>query len=216
MIEGLKESASRQGGSRNVEPTQPAPTQLDDYKIVREIGRGGMGVVYEAVHESLARRVAVKVLTSRLTGDASNLSRFEREAQAAARLRHPNIVPVFGVGHADGIHYYVMEYIEGRSVREFLNPCCGRPSISDSGNPTRRSAILRLGRKARCEFMRRAAICAQPRCFAPRHQTRQPVARRKVRGLDHRLRTGQADSTAIDDANRRPAWYSAVHGTRIV
>src|SRR5262249_22234856 len=82
-------------------------------RILREIGRGGMGVVYEAEQESLGRRVALKVLSSAALIDPKQVRRFEREARAAARLHHTNIVPVFGVGQQDGHHYYVMQFITG-------------------------------------------------------------------------------------------------------
>jgi serine/threonine protein kinase/WD40 repeat protein len=102
-------------------PSPPAgrPDRLGEYRIVREIGRGGMGVVYEAVQESLGRRVALKVLPA----DRNNgpfLERFRREARAAAGLHHTNIVPVFGVGEHNGTHFYVMQYIEGRGLDDVL------------------------------------------------------------------------------------------------
>ena len=76
--------------------------RLGDYRILREIGRGGMGVVYEAEQESLGRHVALKVLPEQRSPDPKQLRRFQREARAAARLHHTNIVPVFGVGEHDG------------------------------------------------------------------------------------------------------------------
>jgi serine/threonine protein kinase/Tfp pilus assembly protein PilF len=93
---------------------------LGEYRLVREIGRGGMGVVYEAVQESLGRRVALKVLLPEALRDPRYLQRFQREARAAARLHHTHIVPVFGVGEDNGTHYYVMQYIEGRPLNEVL------------------------------------------------------------------------------------------------
>jgi serine/threonine protein kinase/WD40 repeat protein len=95
---------------------QPVPDRLGDYRIHREIGRGGMGIVYEAVQESLGRRVALKVLTDIRHLGTIQLLRFQREAKAAALLHHTNIVPVFGVGEHDGVHYYAMQYIEGLSL----------------------------------------------------------------------------------------------------
>jgi WD40 repeat protein/serine/threonine protein kinase len=89
------------------------PGRLGDYRIIREIGRGGMGIVYEAEQQSLGRRVALKVLSAPALLDGKHLRRFEREAQAAARLHHTNIVPVFGVGNHDGHHYFVMQLIDG-------------------------------------------------------------------------------------------------------
>ena len=81
--------------------------------LLREVGRGGMGVVYEAEQESLGRRVALKVLCSHRLLDPKTLVRFHREAKAAARLHHTNIVPVFGVGECEDVHFYVMQFIRG-------------------------------------------------------------------------------------------------------
>jgi serine/threonine protein kinase/formylglycine-generating enzyme required for sulfatase activity/Flp pilus assembly protein TadD len=96
------------------------PVRLGDYRILREVGRGGMGIVYEAEQESLGRHVAIKVLPSHSLLDPQRLSRFQREAKAAARLHHTNIVPVFGVGEADGLHYYVMQFIQGQGLDQVL------------------------------------------------------------------------------------------------
>ncbi|MDY3553863.1 serine/threonine-protein kinase [Gemmata sp. JC717] len=89
------------------------PDRLGDFRIVRELGRGGMGVVFEAVQESLGRPVALKVLARHAQLDRTRRERFVREAQAAAKLHHTNIVPVFGVGEQDGLPYYVMQLIPG-------------------------------------------------------------------------------------------------------
>jgi WD40 repeat protein/serine/threonine protein kinase len=95
--------------------------QLGDYQILREIGRGGMGVVYEAQQLSLGRHVAIKVLPGNALLDPRLLGRFQREAKAAARLHHTNIVPVFGVGEQDGLHYYVMQFIPGLGLDVVLD-----------------------------------------------------------------------------------------------
>jgi eukaryotic-like serine/threonine-protein kinase len=87
--------------------------RLGDFRVLREAGRGGMGVVYEAEQESLGRRVALKVLAAHAIPDTAQVKRFEREARAAAHLHHTNIVPVFGVGEQDGLHYYAMQFITG-------------------------------------------------------------------------------------------------------
>jgi len=99
---------------------------LGDFKIVREVGRGGMGVVYEAQEISLGRRVALKVLPFAAVLDSQQLKRFKIEAQVAAQLHHTHIVPVYSVGHERGVHYYAMQYVEGhtlsaviRELREF-------------------------------------------------------------------------------------------------
>src|SRR6266849_3568859 len=94
--------------------------RLGDYRILREVGRGGMGIVYEAEQESLGRHVALKVLPAHALLDPQRLRRFTREAKAAARLHHTNIVPVYGVGESDGLHYYVMQFIQGLGLDQVL------------------------------------------------------------------------------------------------
>jgi WD40 repeat protein/serine/threonine protein kinase len=97
-------------------PRREPVDQLGDFRIVREVGRGGMGVVYEAEQVSLGRRVALKLLPHRGLLDARQRQRFEREAKAAAKLHHTNIVPVFGTGEHDGQPYYVMQLIDGQGL----------------------------------------------------------------------------------------------------
>jgi tetratricopeptide (TPR) repeat protein len=92
------------------------PERLGDFRIVREIGRGGMGIVYEAIQQSLGRNVALKVLPPHVTADERRVRRFDEEARHAAGLHHTNIVPVFGVGADDGLHYYVMQLIDGEGL----------------------------------------------------------------------------------------------------
>ncbi|HEX7450452.1 MAG TPA: protein kinase [Pirellulales bacterium] len=91
---------------------------LGDFELVREIGRGGMGVVYEARQTSLNRRVAVKVLPMAGMLDPVRLRRFQNEARAAAQLNHPHIVDVICVGCDDGVHYFAMRYVEGATLAE--------------------------------------------------------------------------------------------------
>ena len=110
--------------SRVIPEFDPSPSltaePLGDFRIVRELGRGGMGVVYEAVQSSLGRRVALKVLPFAATLQPRHLQRFLNEAQAAAHLHHSHIVPVFAVGCDRGVHYYAMQLIEGLSLAELL------------------------------------------------------------------------------------------------
>ena len=108
-------------------PTMPRLHRIGEYTLLREIGRGGMGVVYEAEQESLGRRVALKVLAQSTFADETRLARFRVEARSAARLHHTNIVPVFSVGSAAGsersgeVHYYAMQFIRGQSLAEILD-----------------------------------------------------------------------------------------------
>jgi len=94
--------------------------RLGEFRLLREVGRGGMGIVYEAEQESLRRHVAIKVLPFLSSSDQRLIERFEREARAAARLQHPNIVPVYGMGAQEGTHFYAMQYVEGQSLRDVL------------------------------------------------------------------------------------------------
>src|SRR5262245_32038748 len=114
LLEGMAGS----GAAAAPPVLQPGAT-FGTYRIEREIGRGGMGVVYEAVHQALKRTVALKVLLARgLEGGA--LERFLREAQTSAGLHHTNIVPVFDLGQVDGTPYYAMQLISGRGLDQVL------------------------------------------------------------------------------------------------
>ena len=96
------------------------PDALGDYEIVREIGRGGMGVVYEAIQRSLNRHVALKVISSLISGNSKHNARFRREAEAAASLHHTNIVPIYGIGEDHGLQYYAMQLIDGVTLHDVI------------------------------------------------------------------------------------------------
>jgi hypothetical protein len=98
----------------------PTARNLGDFRILREVGRGGMGIVYEAEQISLGRRVALKVLPFASTLDPKQLQRFKNEAQAAAHLHHQNIVPVYATGCERGVHYYAMQFIGGQTVAAII------------------------------------------------------------------------------------------------
>jgi serine/threonine protein kinase len=114
----------RAGSSSGVAATPPAPPQasghIGDFRLVREVGRGGMGVVYEAEQISLGRRVALKVLPMAAALDPRQLQRFRMEAQAAAHLHHSHIVPIYSVGCDQGIYFYAMQFVDGRSLEEVV------------------------------------------------------------------------------------------------
>ena len=94
------------------------------YRIVSKLGAGGQGAVYEAVNTSLERTVVLKVLPPELTANEVNLARFEREAKLASSLDHPNICAIHDLDFADGVHFIIMQHVEGLNVRELVN---GRP-----------------------------------------------------------------------------------------
>ena len=124
MMENLGESSGVSTGSLAAASGTANGIRLErlgDYRILGEIGRGGMGVVYEAEQVSLGRRVALKILSAGSLQDQKQVRRFEREARAAARLHHTNIVPVFGVGCHEGHHYFVMQFIAGLSLDVVLD-----------------------------------------------------------------------------------------------
>jgi serine/threonine protein kinase/WD40 repeat protein/Tfp pilus assembly protein PilF len=124
MIEQLKPVSADLTGVYDGDATKVIarrPERLGDYRVLREVGRGGMGVVYEAEQVSLGRHVALKVLPGQALLDPTHLERFRREAKAAAKLHHTNIVPVYGVGEADGVHFYAMQFIRGEGLDRVLN-----------------------------------------------------------------------------------------------
>jgi len=123
MVEDLKPGSEDEGGTLapDVQLDGRRLERVGDYRILCEIGRGGMGVVYEAEQESLGRRVALKILPRQLSDDATTLARFQREARAAARMHHTNIVPVFDVGQ-DGQHlFYAMQLIQGQGLDQVID-----------------------------------------------------------------------------------------------
>ena len=94
--------------------------QLGNYKIVKELGKGGMGMVYKAHQVSLNREVALKVLPKHLSEDEDFIKRFHREAESAAKLNHPNIVQIYDIGEEEGIHYFAMEYVDGKDISQLV------------------------------------------------------------------------------------------------
>src|SRR5690242_18982939 len=122
MMEDVRPGPESRQGAAGGAPAAGGrqPERVGDYRVLREVGRGGMGVVYEAEQESLGRHVALKVLPFESAADPIRLERFRREARAVARLHHTNIVPVFDVGVQEGVHYYAMQFIQGQGVDEVL------------------------------------------------------------------------------------------------
>ena len=115
-VERVKEDQPARPGAAETAVALPPLGQVGDYRILREVGRGGMGVVYEAEQVSLGRRVALKVLPRQVSQDLKMLARFRREARSAAQLHHTNIVPVFEVGKAGEVSYYAMQFIQGQAL----------------------------------------------------------------------------------------------------
>ena len=132
-VEQVNEANAEQ--NKEVKSAGPAKTlaQIGDYRILGEIGRGGMGVVYEAEQVSLGRRVALKVLPRHVAADKTTLERFRREARAAARLHRTNIVPVHEIGQGGDVSFYAMQFIHGQSLDAVITEL--RPAFASSRNP---------------------------------------------------------------------------------
>jgi serine/threonine protein kinase len=133
-------AASRGGGRALVDgvPAEPEEQrltglgELGDFRLLREVGRGGMGVVYEAEQISLRRRVALKVLPFAAAIDPRRLQRFKTEALAAAHVQHEKIVPVHAVGCERGVHYYAMQFIDGQSLAALIDGMRNGPNAQDN------------------------------------------------------------------------------------
>jgi WD40 repeat protein/serine/threonine protein kinase len=108
---------------------------LGDFRLLREVARGGMGVVYEAEQLSLGRRVALKVLSNACALQAKHLQRFQIEARAAAQLQHPHIVPVYAVGCERGVHYYAMQFINGQTLAALITQLRQRAGLEPPPQP---------------------------------------------------------------------------------
>ncbi len=152
LIEGLKPTPADDGrasrttrvSASEARPAGRRSSALGDYTLLRELGRGGMGIVYEAEHESLKSRVALKVMHPRFRADRAYVRRFQTEARSAAKLHHTNIVPVFDYGEQDGVCYYAMQCIVGS------RPGAGarrRPPAAGRGRPRHRGSDRRSRRE---------------------------------------------------------------------
>lgn len=122
---------SRSRPQSNGKSITPVPQRLGDFQLLREIGRGGMGVVYEAEQQSLKRRVALKVLSDPIAAHGNRRERFRREAEAAAGLHHTNIVGVFGTGEQDGFLYYAMQLIRGVPLSNIIQRLRQSPLLGE-------------------------------------------------------------------------------------
>ncbi len=154
QVEGVRQVEDANEATGDSWAANPSVRQFGDYRILREIGRGGMGVVYEAEQISLGRRVALKVLPGQVSSDRKVLERFRREARAAARLHHTNIVPVFEVGREGDVAYYAMQFIQGLGLNTVITEL-RRLLDRASSQPQIKSALENLTLQPRGEHPRR-------------------------------------------------------------
>jgi serine/threonine protein kinase len=173
--------------------------ELDDFRLLREVGRGGMGVVYEAEQISLRRRVALKVLPFAAAIDPRRLQRFKTEALAAAHLQHEKIVPVHAVGCERGVHYYAMQFIEGQSLAALIGElrvlrderrdgaavteaALGRPESPPRGGATSAATTISRERSAdRLRYFGRAAGLGRQAALALEHAHQAGIVHRDVK-----------------------------------
>jgi eukaryotic-like serine/threonine-protein kinase len=159
--------------------------RLGDFRIIRTLGRGGMGVVYEAVQVSLDRRVALKVLPFGAAIDPRRLARFRVESQAAAALHHSHIIPVYSVGSEGGVHYYAMQMIDGVTVAELITEMRRSQKLADHpASPERTaeaSSILSAISTDSPAFSREAARLGAQAALALEHAHENGVLHRDVK-----------------------------------
>ncbi|QDV58905.1 serine/threonine-protein kinase [Rosistilla oblonga] len=168
---------------------------LGDYRLGREIGRGGMGVVYEATQLSLRRNVALKVLPFAAVLDSQQVARFRNEAQAAASLHHPHIVPVFAVGCERGVHYYSMQLIDGQSLEQVFD----EPRPSEVTDPSGRDAPCRVEIPQNQTTLDAPLPASRPRQLAPADRSAQPVP-----FADRSTQAGAGDRTQVGNTGCGP------------
>ena len=165
-------------------------------RLEEEIGRGGMGVVYRAIDQSLERTVALKLIAPELTTNPDFRERFKRESRLAASIEHPNVIPVYGAGEADGLLYLVMRFIRGTDLRALLQ-------TDGALDPASAARIVAQVAAALAAAHRRGLI---HRDVKPANVLIERRRRQRAR-LPHRLRASPA--TAAAPRSRRPACSSA-------
>lgn len=168
------------------EETEGVTPRLGDFRVIRELGRGGMGIVYEAEQVSLDRRVALKVLPFAAVLDQKQIQRFKNEAHAAAQLHHNHIVPVFSVGCERGVHYYAMQYIDGQSLASVVRDLRELSGLKDEEEKDAGSGVSALSRQlASGEFAAKVDGSERPASRKPATppSSRPPETSRALEGI---------------------------------
>jgi eukaryotic-like serine/threonine-protein kinase len=160
----ILEAPRSMGGGAS--PADATTRDVGGYRLLREIGRGGMGVVFEAVHRDLKRRAAVKVMTSAVYASSRAVERFRREAAVAARLAHPALCVVYEAGVSDGTPYIAMQYVEGETL--------ARRVARRTREPRASAPATRDGTLADAETTRSTTTPPAPEAFAARPNPADP------------------------------------------
>ncbi len=180
MIErmAVQDSASP---SRRLLHTEPAPpSSFDDFEIVRRIGAGGMGIVYEAVQRSLQRHVALKVMNDASSEHSKSRLRFQREAEAAAGLHHTNIVPIYGIGEDHGRQYYAMQLIDGVTLHDIIETLASTQDLEQIVAPKSNALSNATVHGFGSSTARQVASAGSPARFQPRDAARRLLNRTPI------------------------------------
>jgi serine/threonine protein kinase/WD40 repeat protein len=200
FLEGMAGGKPGLSGAAPPAAASLSPGQtFNHYRVERELGRGGMGVVYEAVHLPLGKRVALKVLPLLAGAGSNSLERFLREARTAAGLHHTNIVPVFDIGQCGGLPYYAMQYVAGCGLDRVLatmqgeapaapadvatapyTPAEASPAVAAPLSPAA-AALVDAGRRRSADYLRRVAELGAQAADGLEHAHRRGVVHRDVK-----------------------------------
>jgi serine/threonine protein kinase len=208
FVQRFKHKEPPPKGARNwADDTRP----LGDFQVLREIGRGGMGIVYEARQMSLDRRVALKVLPFAAAVDSRQLQRFQNEARAAALLQHPHIVPIYSVGCERDVHYYAMQLVDGDSLAALIR---GLQSSQRGDTPIASTLADAVGSAGQSNHEQRAATFPM---VIPAHEysadsnrtdpVQEPVGTARSQSKSHHVhdvaRWGIAAAEALEHAHQQ-------------
>ena len=191
LVAGVADAANEKLAAGHVAPASKKAAQvaellgeLGDYELLEEVGRGGQGVVFRARQKSLNRTVALKVISLGQWASKAHLKRFRLEAEAAASLEHPGIVPIHEVGERDGSCYFSMKFVEGGQLDEVVR---------------RAPMSIRHAAELIAKVARTVHYAHRTRHSASRHQAGKHSARSKRRTASHRFRTGPAGGNGEHD-----------------